>query len=485
VQIFVEAPNAQSINWSPAQEVNDSNIFTPIIKPTNALTYFVATVSDGQDCILKDSVLAVKYPLQPAQPALLTVEQGDTLDWCSVFSQTADPIGYEITRVLSLDVERLIQTEIVPGTACMSYFSNPFAQGADTLLIEICKRQGGACQVFEAYVTAIQVLVFPGDTNDDGIVNNYDLLNLGIGNGTNGPSRSGNPELWAGFSAQLWQRYTPTSDINYAHIDADGSGQINPADTTIIQRFWSYTHNYAGLQNPNEISPRDVGAPLYIDADTLVSGQTMRLPLVLGDAANAAQNVYGAAFTIAYNPTIIDTASVSIEFSDSWLGKHNQDYLALYKNFGKAGKLEVGLARLNQQNASGAGIIGYLNLKVKAGVAGTPNIRFNIEQPKLISVEEKDIPVTPIATAVNITTHTYDQWINNQVFIFPNPVSEKLFIQTNNLNIENIECFGADGQLLQRYGNVQEISVKELPKGIYLLRVITDKGVASKRFVVQ
>jgi len=69
------------------------------------------------------------------------------------------------------------------------------------------------------------------------------------------------------------------------------------------------------------------------------------------------------------------------------------------------------------------------------------------------------------------------------VVIYPNPVSDELFIQTENRVIA-VEIFNLQGQLIKRLtSDASSVSVSDLPIGIYILKVTTDDGIVTQRFV--
>jgi hypothetical protein len=72
-------------------------------------------------------------------------------------------------------------------------------------------------------------------------------------------------------------------------------------------------------------------------------------------------------------------------------------------------------------------------------------------------------------------------WQN--ISVFPNPTKNEIFIKSEN-TIEKVEIYTLTGALLKQGNNFNEkISVSELPQGIYLLKVYTDKGVAISKIV--
>lgn len=73
--------------------------------------------------------------------------------------------------------------------------------------------------------------------------------------------------------------------------------------------------------------------------------------------------------------------------------------------------------------------------------------------------------------------------------IYPNPTQEKLTIETSSAVLNSYSIIDLAGRKLQR-GNIEigsnEISVTELPKGIYLIQLLGNWGEAVvKKLVVE
>ncbi len=71
----------------------------------------------------------------------------------------------------------------------------------------------------------------------------------------------------------------------------------------------------------------------------------------------------------------------------------------------------------------------------------------------------------------------------NDVTIFPNPVENILNISTSSLEEFEVQIFDATGALVLTTKNSKEISVAELAKGIYTLKISTNDGFYSRNFV--
>jgi len=72
----------------------------------------------------------------------------------------------------------------------------------------------------------------------------------------------------------------------------------------------------------------------------------------------------------------------------------------------------------------------------------------------------------------------------DELTIFPNPVSEHIFISSDlNVQLQQIEVLSVDGRLIKSYEGTELIDVTGLEKGIYLLKIKAKSGEILKRFI--
>ncbi|MEO0877198.1 MAG: cohesin domain-containing protein, partial [Bacteroidota bacterium] len=135
------------------------------------------------------------------------------------------------------------------GTLSLAWIADnilePITLAEGTTLFELCytaqSQEGQAGIIFSTQPTAIEFvrentlvpfvptngtimvtsdnLVWPGDTNEDGIANNLDVLPLGLGFESTGPSRINPSTSWLPQFAAPWPAATPESSINFRHAD--------------------------------------------------------------------------------------------------------------------------------------------------------------------------------------------------------------------------------------------------------------------------
>ena len=326
-------------------------------------------------------------------------------------------------------------------------------------------------------------LVWPGDANRDLIANNVDLLSIGIGYGSAGPPRVNATINWAGQPATNWTNAL-INGTNYTNIDCNGDGVIDAADTNAIVQNYGFTHAFK-LAKPVYVAglpDLTFGFPI----DTVLSGSTLSVPINLGSATNVTKNVYGIAFSITYDPTIIDTASIGLSLNNSWFGILGTDLIYVVKNFGSMGRMDVGITRIDHQNISGSGQIGELGFTLKDDVAlkfANPEFKtltLEATQITLINKDDSIIQVNSLPDSVvvqnNFTTRVPVVAKNIPIRVYPNPVSSVLLLDLNKNNALEVKLVNMLGECIWERNNLTgkiSIDTESLAAGTYYLTIIT------------
>ena len=70
--------------------------------------------------------------------------------------------------------------------------------------------------------------------------------------------------------------------------------------------------------------------------------------------------------------------------------------------------------------------------------------------------------------------------------IYPNPVSETLFITSENNSIDKISVYSINGQLvLSEKGNVSQIDISAFSDGLYFMEIASENGTSVQKFIKQ
>ena len=127
---------------------------------------------------------------------------------------------------------------------------------------------------------------------------------------------------------------------------------------------------------------------------------------------------------------------------------------------------EMGCYRIQVKDSYGDGISnGYIRLYDAANT-----LLFNIGGATFSTEANAMVHVTPVSV------QDYDK--DEEIVVYPNPATDVLHIDGN--NIQNVAVYNLQGQcVLTESGNVNELSISNLARGMYLLKVTTDNGVRS------
>lgn len=313
--------------------------------------------------------------------------------------------------------------------------------------------------------------VWPGDASYNGVADMYDLLNVGVAFSSSGTPRVQQDNLWYSHFAQPWNQSFVNIGGDYKHADSDGNGTVGYSDTTAILLNYGLTHVVYPLSG-GSFGPND--PPLYFGTPPLNvgPGDTLVIPVYLGNANIPANGFYGGVFSVNYDSNYIKPNSVRVTFNPCWMGTVNTNALALYKNLPSAEKVDIGICRNNQQNVSGYGEIAQLGFVMQDDISAKydpleflvnamTSLTFSGE--KFINIAEQDMPVNPLPSDITIVL---DEMLESQegVRIFPNPSADLVYItgEVNWITVADIQ-----GKTLLRFSNTQSFSMQNLPSGIY------------------
>ncbi|MCC6691105.1 MAG: T9SS type A sorting domain-containing protein [Bacteroidia bacterium] len=333
-------------------------------------------------------------------------------------------------------------------------------------------------------------LVWPGDANRDLVVNNNDLLAVGIGFGAKGYLRSWSLNFstynWVGQICADWGKKL-SNGTDYKNVATTGLPEIGAWDTVAIIKNYSLTHALK-LAKPEYVT----GLPdltYTIPVDTTLAGTTIKVPIVLGSSTNPANNIYGLAFSITYDPKIVDTTKLSLSLAGSWLGTNGTNLIYITKNFGSMGRMDIGITRTDHQNISGFGTIGDLsitmrdNIQLKVAETFAKTLTLDAVQIKAIDKDENLIPLNAVSddvVVVNANPLSINRYkANVDVRVYPNPASGLINIALGTADVKELKLVNIIGETVwqqnNNFGNKIAIDAQTLPAGTYYLSVTTSQ----------
>lgn len=76
------------------------------------------------------------------------------------------------------------------------------------------------------------------------------------------------------------------------------------------------------------------------------------------------------------------------------------------------------------------------------------------------------------------------QLSDNQIKLYPNPTKDYFELSTE-LNVENVEVYSLQGQLIKTFSKSNDYDVRDLAKGMYVVKVDLKEGIVTKKIVVE
>jgi hypothetical protein len=73
--------------------------------------------------------------------------------------------------------------------------------------------------------------------------------------------------------------------------------------------------------------------------------------------------------------------------------------------------------------------------------------------------------------------------LDSQIVVYPNPTAAKVTVSTH-LTITTLTLYDINGKALFSLSNKNQMDLSALSNGAYLLRIISDKGVITKKIIV-
>ncbi len=450
---------------------------------TSAGIYCV-TVTDANGCTAQSCVTITENPFFPITVIADTVyiEAGQT----TIIDPLANDVGTGALNLLSavseapftIDYDNDEITLLAPDSPDTLYISYVVADatgatGTGTIVVIVLP--AGTCD---------SNCVWPGDADNDGVANNFDVLNIGLAYGFTGVARADQSIAWYGHSAADWSD-SFSDGTNFKFADSNGGGLINAADTAAI------TLNYGLTHGKNE-ADSETGAPMFFMLDNQTGtevGDVITLSILLGDAANLITDFYGIGYSINYDGTLLQLTQLSLP-ATSWAG-NDANTLFFKKNLGN-GQTDAALTRIDQTNVSGQGLIAQATFVIIENIDGKNeesagfDLSFSLDNVKCISNTGLEIPVD--GQSFNLSnTSTPQQGVTDMVKIYPNPVQGNLHVQAQQAT--KMQITNLLGQTVYQTNTMgsetHTIDTHQWQTGLYLLTVDTAQGKQVFKILVE
>jgi hypothetical protein len=328
--------------------------------------------------------------------------------------------------------------------------------------------------------------VWPGDANANGLAHHIDLLSIGLGYGVSGPERLVDGTGWMPTVAPDWDSLF-VDGTNYKHADCNGDGIIDAEDRFAILENYGLEH---GTPEPIEELPGTaLDPPAFVDIDEeQLAGASFEAPIMVGSEMQPVEDAYGIAFTVNFDPELIDPNAIEVIYPTSWFGQPGVNTLTIHKIY-EEGKIEIALTRTDHNNVSGHGAVAYI-IGIIDDIAGYQSSEVDLSHFYAIDKGEVRLPIQGRSTTFTVDAESsiINPGAEGAFTIFPNPTMDWVNIHSKHGFVPDaLQLYGIDGRRLpvRTDGTNQRVSLEGLPQGAYILQITSGKAAVRKRIIKQ
>ncbi len=335
--------------------------------------------------------------------------------------------------------------------------------------------------------------VWPGDVNNNGIVNEVDLLHLGFAFNATGTPRTDTATVWISQDLPTAWEGTFPNGLNFSFADCNGDGKVDLDDAAVIESNFTLTHDDVPFI-PDEIleAVRGTDPEFSFSAPVITVSPNVRkdVKISLGSEEGILQNILGISFHLNLGPAFFQTERSSFEFSNiTWLSPFGQETTDLIITEEDKGKIKVAITKIDQVPVTGTGLVGTVSFVIIENaidlLVQADTVSIEIDSVTIFNDDFEKIPVLGAKAILDIegrTTSTYNP-ILDKIKLYPNPTSGWMLLKTNDIAIERVEVVNALGQIIYQENlnrsAFHSLDLQGIPEGIHWLRMITEYGTKS------
>ena len=343
----------------------------------------------------------------------------------------------------------------------------------------------------------------PGDANNDGMVNAFDVLPIGLNFKKEGNPRKAKHQgmSWGPKPFEPWLEEMPSTGINLAFSDSDGDGAITEKDILAIQFNYDSTH-YLAFPPSQPWAPPPSGIPadappmliFHFKETEAYPGDTLHLVASYVPPQGLPDEYFprGVAFALEFDESLVQDSLTKIIFpeDDNLLAAGGATRFALAREVPpglvEAGVANKGVPALGQPRDL-CTIRFVLENALPAGHAGL----FAPAMAKLLMINgrEQDMPVIFQIEEMKILVSSSERPNPLPVHCYPSPVRENLWVESPEAPLAHISVFDAFGRLIADQ-NIPEQTLAEIPvrhwqSGMYWIETTASDGRTALKKIVK
>ncbi len=390
------------------------------------------------------------------------------------------------------------ELELLPDGQSLSYQPNLGFVGNDAAVLKYCVQNAGlmTCHAISVFFAVVDFepeehcdldCVWPGDINDDGLVDLADLLPLGMNLGATGPIRKyPDDELWYGQLAPVWNGQPALGIEKLQSADANGDGLISIHDLDLIVRHYDKCHRIVASA---PLALNSVPLDIKLLTPEVSEGQEAMVEISV-DSQEILDEVLGLHFSIDIYQGFVDSSTIRFDLDPNGAFDANSGTLS-YAISPKDGQLDVAIVHTNRKSVVRHGVIGQITFIVEEDLNGFRSLddllEIGISVQDVLTLTKKGDPLRLPSSFHSMNYQTNGTLAPEKLSLFPNPAEDLLNLVAPD-QLHKVEFSNMHGQLVASFpGNQtsqQILDISQLPPGFFLLRVYCADGSQYVRKIV-
>ena len=332
------------------------------------------------------------------------------------------------------------------------------------------------------------VNVWPGDLDNNKVVNATDLLRIGTFYNYSGPARANTSITWVAQPATLWgqDKSTANSSAYYVYADGNGDGIINNADQSSIGFNLGQSHPLVSqldsllylekIRNLNMSgSIIAIPTPPFVNTTQLPTTTSLSINLV-NQGGSQLDSLNGISFSVEIDTNVYDLSNITYDYSNSIFGLVNVDFIKI--EYVSGGLVNIALTRIGNGPINGNGSLCKILIPTWSSLPSTiNNCSFNVNVDAASNPSGGQFTIPPQGTSIVVSpTASINDISNTNVQVSPNPFNESIVIlnKSNNGNLM-YKLMDAQGKIVMSGSTDSDsyrINTIELSSGVYFLTLI-------------
>lgn len=334
--------------------------------------------------------------------------------------------------------------------------------------------------------------VCPGDANNDGLVNNLDVLAIGMAYNVEGPPRDPPYQgaQWAAKPFHPWNIFLPATKVDLAFADSDGNGLIDQPDVEAIQLHYDSAHHLtyppsAPYSPPNANLPAQASLELHFQQNAAHPGDTVWLDVVFLPPPNIPPGLMplGVAFALEFDETLVQDSLTSILFppDDALLVAGAAARFALARAV-PPGRVELGVAGKGSPALDKPRLLCTVGLVLANAFPPGHVASLQVAPSSMLVINPlgQSMLVTANTAEIKLTTAARQAAAPLPLRTYPSPARRSLRIESPEAPLIRLAVFDRLGRrmLLQTLPalNAFDLPLAEWPAGPYWIEVSSSDG---------